>query len=470
MTGSGALDVLEAPVRDIPVRDAWEALPAEVRDEFVAARLASTDWDAFGRQSTSSGRWEPLRPVILTDTAYRHLESIVARLLELAVDSCRRRAATLGELRDALRIRWDMPLMDPDAPLVTSELTRCARPDLLIEQGRPRVLEFNIGTRLGGGTLTPRMAQGFSRLCPRAGLYPPPSTIAARTEAMVRALGGAVGPDRPRRLAIPAYTTVECDGSHKNHRNAQKSVQVDAERAGFEIVRPEIGELRVDADDRLLAGGAPVDLVLVRWATGEMQRMVDAAEGLEAMRRADRAGTVTLFPRCESVLTSSKAVLGWLHEDCEAGLLAPGDAALVRAHVPRTVVLGLGRSTGALPEWAKDRAQVVAKPAVGRSGAGVLFGSRASDGDWLAAAADEAPMVLQQRVVPDRIAMPFLDRSSGRQVTADVPYVVSPYMVDGAASDVAVRHMAPSAPAEDVVISVSQGGRSNTAVLMPDHA
>jgi hypothetical protein len=462
-----SVDVLETPLRDIPVRDAWGAIPEDVREEFVAARLASTDWNAFGRQTTASGRWEPLRPVIITDGAFRHLESVLARLLELAVDSCRRRASTLGELRDALMIRWDIPLMDPDAPLDTAELTRCARPDLLIEGGRPRLLEFNIGTRLGGGTLTPRLAEGFARLSPRAGLRPPPSTVAARTEAMVRALGGAVGPDRPRRLAIPAYTTVECDGSHKLHRNAQKAVQADAERAGFEVVRPDLGALTVDAQDRLIADGAPVDLVLVRWATGEMQRMVDAQDGLEALRRADRAGTVTMFPRCESVLTSSKAVLGWLHEDLEAGLLAAGDAALVRAYVPRTVVVGLGPSRP-LPEWTQDRSRVVAKPAVGRSGDGVLFGSRASDGDWLVAAADSAPMVLQERVLPDLASIPFLDRDSGRQVTADVPYVISPYMVDGGAADVAVRHMAPSAPAEDVVISVSQGGRSNTAVLMAD--
>ena len=45
---------------------------------------------------------------------------------------------------------------------------------------------------------------------------------------------------------------------------------------------------------------------------------------------ADRAGTVALFPRTESAIVSSKAVLAWLHEDCEAGLLSPADEHLVR--------------------------------------------------------------------------------------------------------------------------------------------
>jgi hypothetical protein len=73
-----------------------------------------------------------------------------------------------------------------------------------------------------------------------------------------------------------------------------------------------------------------------------------------------------------------------------------------------------------------ERARLVAKPAIGRSGSGVRFGSQTSEQDWLSVLVDaspESPMVLQQRVQSDRITMPFRDLESGELVTAQVPSV-----------------------------------------------
>lgn len=460
---------------DVVVRDIWDEIPEAVRDELIARRAASSDPGAFGRQDPNGRRWEPLRPVVLDRRAYRRLESIVARLLILGVESCRRRASTLGELHQALRFPYELPLMDPDGPLVASELTRCARPDLLVERGQPRIVEFNIGTRLGGGTLAPRMAQGYARLCPEAGLCPPPSAVIARSQAMVQALGGEVGDGKRRRLAIPAYWTVDEAGRRRQNKKVKKLVLAEVMRAGFEVVRPDLGELRLDATGRLLAADEPIDLVLIQWGSAETAHIVDGVGGLAALRGADRAGTVALFPRTESVLISSKTVLAWLHEDADAGLLAPTDRHLVRTHVPRTAVLGLDgpAAEGSGPQGlTSERDRVVLKPAVGRSGDGVLFGSRTTQQDWLSQAMDaarEAPVVLQERVEPDQVTMPFFDQVSGQQVVARVPFLLSPFLIDGAAADVSVRHMTPDTPTGDVVISVDRGGCWNTVVLIDDH-
>jgi hypothetical protein len=457
---------------DVLVQDIWDTIPEEVRDELLARRAGLADPKAFGRQDPDR-RWTPLRPVILEERAYRLLELIVGRLLELAVDSCRRRASTLGELHRALRFRDDLPLMDRDAPLVTAELTRCARPDILIERGRPRIVEFNVGARLGGATLAPRMAQGFARLVPRAGLYPPQSTVAARSEAMVRMLGDEIGHDQPRRLAIPAYWTIDDTGERRHNKKVKSSILADVQRVGFEVVRTDLDDLRLDDQDRLLAADRPIDLVLIPWASGETADMVDQERGLTALRGADRAGTVKLFPRTESTLINSKAVLGWLHEDCDAGLLADVDQVLVRDHIPRTVTLGLtgpsaAPGTPAPHERNVERDDMVVKPALGKAGNGVLFGSRTSEQDWRSAAVDaphDAPAILQQRVTPDRIDMSFLDRESSEQVTEPVPFLLSPFLIDGKAADVSVRHMTPDAPDHDVVIAVDRGGCWNTVVF-----
>lgn len=458
----------DTELTEVLVQDAWDTLPEDLREKFVTRHATATDWWGHrgpdGDQDEDIVRWEPMRPVILEKRAYRALESIVARVMTLAVEACQRRASTLGELRDALRFTKPLPMMDPDAPLVASELTRSARPDLLIENGRPRILEINVGTRIGGDSVTPWLADAFCRLCPEAGLYPPPSVLAARSEALVRAIGGDPAQVGPRRLLIPSYWTANCAGELRYKARAKDSLVADAKRVGLEVLQTELAEVRLDAAGRLLAAGQPVDLVMIPWTAKESARIVDAGEGLAALLGADRAGTVKFFPRTESVLLSSKSVLAWLHEDCDADRLAAADRELVRRYVPRTISLGLGET----PAAPGPRDRLVVKPAMGRSGKGVLFGSVTSDEEWLAAAVDaaeEAPVVLQERVESDRITVPFLDRATGRQVTRRVPFVLSPYMIDGGVSDIGVRHLGPDSPDGDVVISVSNGARSNTVVL-----
>jgi hypothetical protein len=142
--------MVDGELLDLRIYDAWDALPEVLRKEFLARRTAATEWVPCQGPKSDGRRWEPLRPMVIGEQAYRDLEALSVRLLHLAVDACRRRASTFGELHRVLRYAHDLPLMDPDRPLVTAELTRYARPDILIEQGRPRFLELNNGTRLGG--------------------------------------------------------------------------------------------------------------------------------------------------------------------------------------------------------------------------------------------------------------------------------------------------------------------------------
>jgi hypothetical protein len=456
---------------DLLIQDVWDALPEEVRHEFLARRTASTGWGSYPRQESDGRCWEPLRPVVIGERAYRGLESIAARLLHLAVDACCRRASSLGELARALRFPHSLPLMDPDRPLVAAELTRYARPDLLIEQGRPRLLEFNNSTRLGGAAVTPRLAEAYARLCPQSGLHPPPSTVTVRSAALARTLRAGTRNGNSGRLLMPTYWGIDNTGTPQHYETVTPPMLADAQRVGIEVVQADLVDLRLDAAGRLLAADVPIDLVLLQWGGN---RIVDDGGGLAALRTADRARTVGLFPRTESALISSKAVLAWLHEDCDAGLLAPADHALVRTHVPWTACLGLNRDSAAHEKLLRmatgERDRLVAKPAVGKSGNNVFFGSQTSKQDWSAVidAARQSPVVLQRRVESDRIAMPFRDQDSGQQITARVPFVLGPYIIDGVAASVAVRHMGPDVPARDVVISTSRGACQSTALLAPE--
>ena len=464
--------MVDGELLDLRIYDAWDALPEVLRKEFLARRTAATEWVSYQGPKSDGRRWEPLRPMVIGEQAYRDLEALSVRLLHLAVDVCRRRASTFGELHRVLRYAHDLPLMDPDRPLVTAELTRYARPDILIEQGRPRFLELNNGTRLGGKMEAPRLAEAYARLCPHSGLCPPPSTVTARSAALARTLRADVGRGARGRLLIPGYRTMDSTGALRRHGMAKSPMVTDARRLGLEVVQADLVDLRLDANGRLLAADAPIDLVLIRW--GCHDRIVDGG-GLAALRTADRAGTVQLFPRTESILISSKAVLAWLHEDCDAGLLNPADRALVRTHVPWTACLGLDQDPAAheklLRVAADERDQLVAKPADGKSGNDVLFGNQIPERDWLAVlvrASRRSPLVLQRRVESAHLAMPFRDRDSGQQTTAPVPFVLSPFIIGGAAASVSVRHMGPGDFARDVVISARRGACGNTVLLAPE--
>ncbi|WP_433286326.1 hypothetical protein ACQPZQ_30125 [Pseudonocardia sp. CA-142604] len=463
----------DTPRLDVPIRDVWDALPEQLRAEFLARRTESTGWNFHQLQESDGKYWEPLRPVVIGERAYGRLDSITARLLHLAVDACRRRASTVGELKRLLRFPDALLLMDPDRPIVATELIRYARPDFLIEQGRPRLLELNTLPNLGRSvTLCPQLADAYAQLCPHSGLYRPPSTVAARSEALVRTLPGEIGNGIPIRLLMPTYKKMKSGtGKTKSHKTARRAAVADAERVGFEVVQADLAELRLDTTGRLLAADVPIDVVLLQWGGG----IVEDGGGVAALCGADRAQTVGLFPRTESGLISSKAILAWLHEDCAAGLLAAADQELVREHVPWTACLGLDCD----PDEQKEllsvasgrRDQLVAKPASGSSGKGVLFGSQAAEQDWPSALVEEArtnPVVLQERVVSDRTPIQFHELDSGQQITAEVPFVLSPFMIDGVAGNLYLRHMGPYVAAGDLVIGAFRGAYESTVLLAPE--
>ncbi|WP_433287585.1 hypothetical protein ACQPZQ_33685 [Pseudonocardia sp. CA-142604] len=362
--------------------------------------------------------------------------------------------------------------MDPDRPLIPAELNRYARPDVLIEKGRLRFLELNISTRLGGDAVARWLADAYIGLCPESGLRRPPSTVAARCEALNRMRHAGNGHGGTGRLLIPIHSVIDVSGARQRRDRIQPVIVAGAQRLGFEVFQADLADLSLDAAGRLLVSDVPLDVVLLRWYGSD--RIIDDGGGLAALCAADRAGTVGLFPRPESALVSSKAVLSWLREDCDAGVLGPADRALVRDHIPWTVCLGLDGDPeverNLLRMAAAERDQLVAKPAVGQSSNEVIFGNQMSAQYWQSAVADaarESPLVLQRRVESGRITMPFRDRESGQRVTTRVPFVLSLFMVDRAAAGVLARHMTPDLPDGDVVIGMRHGARPNAVLLAP---
>src|SRR6476469_2764625 len=84
------------------LHDLWDQLPEADRDTFLSQR-AAIPWPYGAPDGWLQGRaWQPMRPLVFERAAYEELGSVASRLLHLAVDACRRRAATAGELQKAM--------------------------------------------------------------------------------------------------------------------------------------------------------------------------------------------------------------------------------------------------------------------------------------------------------------------------------------------------------------------------------
>ncbi|MFE9220225.1 hypothetical protein ACFYN3_28230 [Streptomyces lavendulae] len=451
------------------IHDQWRNLPAARRARFLDDRVAAADrWPAHELPGWRQP-WQPLRPLILTEDAATGLGRLATRLIHLAVDACLRRARTAGDLYDLLRYPRELPLLDRDRPLDRAELTACARPDILIQDGTPRLLELNISTAIAGTRAVDVLASAYRDLWRGPELSPPTSVIETRSAHLAATLPPAA--DGPPRLLIPTWTAggrlPGLDGEAALRAYLRPSAD-SAVRAGLRVVQASLSELRTDHTATLHAGTHRVDAMLCPFLSDEVS---DDDGGLEAVRRAVLAGTLRLFQPDATSLLSAKAVLAWIHQDI--GLLDAADRRLVREHLPYTMHLSRHHAAGELDVLlataARARERLVLKPSCGHGGHGVVFGRGLGPSEWLRVLREELEqddVVLQELVPADTLRMPFL--SPGRPTThhEDVAFVLSPYLIGGRTCGFLVRHDAPAAAEAGLrPINMANSAFCNTVML-----
>lgn len=402
--------------------DAWEQLPGAVRDEMLAA--GTTGWpQVFAGVATYNKVWRPLRPVIVRQDGFDALNAVTDRMLGLLLETCRRRASTAGELRELLgtplgRIRF-LDLAEP----LDERMLIAGRPDFVVSGGVPRLVEFNIGSDLGSAMDSDDVAARFLQLYEQAG-------IAARVPvtAPYPAVDGRFAAMRDP-FGLPAGTKIVMafrgDGEYpglddlSGLRGLLAPVVERAAKHGLELLIEPLHTLELDADDRLLAGGVPVEGVFRMFVPAP----VPDSSGLEALEKAVRLGTVRMFTSTGSWLVSNKRVLAWLWSDLD--VLDPDDRALVERYLPRTEEL-----TGELRDRVlRDRETLVLKPQDEWGGNNVVVGVETTDEAWRTAVdkAVTGGYIVQEYVDPDRIAMQFTGLETGQRSDFEVLYSISPY-------------------------------------------
>jgi hypothetical protein len=414
----------------------------------------------------SDGQWWPARPFVLRAQTLGQFCRLAERAAELVLAACQRRAATVGELRDALGVpAGQLPLLDPDEPL-SEHLLPALRPDIVTQAGQPKIVEVNIDGSIGGAPRTDRLAPLFldfyrgTSVAAEAGLVLPPSSIDARTCSIRAWLGLGDG----ALVVIPGFPVGSPSGlsDPEGFARWQEPVCESGRRHGLDVFTYPLERLETDDQGRLLAGGRVVDAVL---------RLFEAASqppspGLDALARAVRARSVRMYTPEATTLLSNKLVLAWLWEDI--GQLAAPDAEFVRRHIPWSARV---RAVSAAEARARQ-GRLVLKMTGGFGGSGVFLGPTLSASTWrraLAAAttAGDGQYILQEYVDGDLIDFCFTHRETGETRTARVGFVIGPFVFSGKPAGVLVRH---GTPGGDAVLNSARDAFPNTALLTQDDA
>ncbi|GHJ16982.1 hypothetical protein [Micromonospora sp. AKA38] len=415
-----------------PLGAAWTDLPESTRSAMVTAGAGAWEKIFHGR-ATYNTRWRLARPPVLTADAFRELNEVCDRIAQLILEACQRRARTAGELRRLLDVPdGETRLLDPDEELHDG-LLAAYRPDVLFSGGVPCIVEYNIDSSLGGGFDADTVIQRYAELYRDAGLLdrvrPAPSLLDQRFVAIRDTLGL---PDA--RVALLMDFEAEYPGLDDPETFIRiLSPLVDQARPfGIDLVIAPVATATLDAARRLVVGGAPVDALFRLFVPNR----VTPGAGLDAVAGALAAGTLPMFVSSAAWLLSNKLNYAWLWADLD--LLPEPDRVLVRRYVPHTVALTADQLDRALAE----QAELVAKPAGGSAGHGVLIGPELSAVAWedgVRAAIDAGGHILQRYHEADRVAMDFVRIETGETVTADVPYSLAPYLFDRTASGALAR-------------------------------
>ncbi|MEU2435468.1 hypothetical protein ABZ595_04620 [Streptomyces rubradiris] len=456
-------DVERGP--DVTLCDLWPRLPGAARSELLRRAAEADRWVLDALPS----RWEALRPLVFAAADYQRFGELAAGVLRCALLACRRRAGTAGELCRVLDGHREPRLLDPAQPLSDPALLRMARPDALVAGGRPWFVELNVGPNIYGVPGLERRGAVFARGWPDGAPAEPPSTLRARAVALAGAVPEPMPDGGRRRVLVPTWRAASGIaaklGGAGALRRYLRPAAAAAAAVGLEVTVADLSEVRGGAAG-LWVGGDRVDVVFNQFVGA----VVADPAALGVLREAVRARSVRLFVPEAACLLSAKQVLAWMHEDLD--LYAPGDRALVLGHVPWTAWLGPGQSAErrrhVLARAARERAGLVVKPSRGHGGTGFVVGAEVAACDWadlLARRSREETLVLQRRIVPDTTWMHFRSADGARE-TARVPFVVSPFLVDGRAAGAYVRHGSPET-APGAPVNTAAGAVSNTVLLLP---
>ncbi|MGI5324650.1 hypothetical protein [Actinomadura nitritigenes] len=277
------------------------------------------------------------------------------------------------------------------------------RADLYDDGSAFRLLEFNIGSELGGVDISEANRallahKEFGAFAEEHGLttVDTPAEIARR---FVEATG----------KEAPVVATLEAVGGMSAYDALHRSFQESMKRYGIELLMGEVDQVQ-EKDGRLYLHGRPLDLILRYFSAHQIARDPRNDEPVETVMRAYEEGKVVLWTPLTASMFSYKSCLAMVSDPGVRAELSPDENALIDRVLPwtRTLTPDLADQVRA------EREHLILKPVAGLSGSGIRVGWDQTDREWAETVAGclREDYIVQRRVVP--AAEPVMDADSGR--------------------------------------------------------
>jgi hypothetical protein len=331
------------------------------------------------------------------------LQNLLTSLPERAFD---------GDLdRYCAAINLDQPMAEVMRLSHTGEVPVYGRADAFHDGHRFRLLEYNLGSELGGrevGQLNRSFLADpvFAEFSHRNGLeYHDPMV---RLVEIFRQQAEEIG------VADPVVGLVDGNGVLAGYEHLYASIKEDVERYGIPM---HVGELRdvSFADGKVRVRQQPVDLLLRFFTAPEVAYDPESVVIYKRLLDAHDSGAIRMVWSLEGALFNSKATLGLLHDPVFAGRLEASDNELVERLLPWTRVLSPAGGPPADHEQVaarclSEQSSLVIKPGVGIGGKGTVIGADVSRDVWLDTLKNAAgtDWVVQERVMaqPEQVIDP----------------------------------------------------------------
>lgn len=432
---------------------------------FVDPRVAAawTDFAATGQAESDAERlrhklFRPLwtylyPPPVLDRAALDELADVGTRLAALVTGMPGR---VFGDDLDAWLAFLGVP--DADAALMRHacehprwrrSATAFMRPDLVLTDDGPRLVELNVSTPIGGMSTVDPYATAvhdsvFAAFLADRGLRLDRTHAEASWLATFADLVDRRGEERPHVFEAVADPASADSG---------RRFFVDMVRSGgYDISCGLVTDLDV-CPGGVFFQGRKVSVVVTLYTWYETKRFVPPALTTALMDLAAE-GIVDLVGSPVTALFDDKANLELLatHPD----LLDPAEQALVAKHIPETFRLTPSTVARAVAE----REDLVCKPSSAYGGKGLVFGAATGDREWAALLRDRLThpegYVCQRKVRPAMIDLPG---APGQEIIA------GPLIFGGTHAGTYLRQ-AP--PRDNTAINVTEGATSAAALTFAD--
>lgn len=281
------------------------------------------------------------------------------------------------------------------------------RCDLYHNGASLRLLEFNIGSQVGGidqSQVAPALlaVPSFLAFAEQHGLG-----YVHTGQQIARAIRVAAQPVTGG--AEPVVALLEADGALAQIMPLMRSFEETLRGCGIDVRLGEVGQAH-ERGGKLFLDGVPIDVVLRYFSADQICADPRGEEVLEPVLRAHEQGGTVLLTTLDSLLFSSKGCLALLSDPRWRAALSADESWLVDRVLPWTRDLVDGRAdvngqTVDLLDYCRaNRERLLLKPLHSSSGRGIVCGWNASDREWEEAllGCRSRNYVTQERVIPRR--------------------------------------------------------------------